>query len=191
MADAGSLLSWATWHCAAARPIRVALLDAAIGYRDQWYAADTAYLDHLASAVLPALAERAAVSATVGLGASLGALSLLCLHRRHPRSLDALAIQSGSFLAADLDPQESDYAYFDQVCGAVTRLSEAGTSERLIPLLLTCGAIEENLANNRRMAAALLRQGYPVDVRILPDAHTMIGWRDAWSPGLARLLAAV
>jgi enterochelin esterase family protein len=53
---------------------------------------------------------------------------------------------------------------------------------------VTCGAIEENLANNLRMAEALRGQGYPVDLRILPDAHTMIGWRDAWTPGLSRLL---
>jgi enterochelin esterase family protein len=38
------------------------------------------------------------------------------------------------------------------------------------------------------MAAALKRQHHPVSVRIVPDAHTMIGWRDAWFPALDDLI---
>jgi enterochelin esterase family protein len=67
----------------------------------------------------------------------------------------------------------------------------AVTAPRPVPVLMTCGAIEENLANNKLMASALRRQGHAVTMRIVPDAHTMIGWRDAWSPELDDLIGAL
>jgi enterochelin esterase family protein len=30
-----------------------------------------------------------------------------------------------------------------------------------------------------------------VTLRVVPDAHTMIGWRDAWFPALDELIASV
>jgi enterochelin esterase family protein len=56
---------------------------------------------------------------------------------------------------------------------------------------LTCGAPEENLANNRDMAAALERQGYPVAFAELPDGHQWTGWRDGFHPHLTSLLQQV
>ena len=60
-----------------------------------------------------------------------------------------------------------------------------------VPTVITCGAVEENLANNREMAAALRRQGYPVDLVEVPDAHNWTGWRDALDPHLTTLLQTV
>ena len=51
---AGSLLSWAS-AMSSTSPVRVALLDPAVGLRNEWYAADPDYADHLAEVVLPAL----------------------------------------------------------------------------------------------------------------------------------------
>lgn len=187
MADRGSLLAWAS---ARPGPLRVALLDPPHGHRDAWYGADPDYADHIGTVVIPALRERLATSATIGLGASLGAVAMVTIHRRHPDSLDALALQSGSFFTAELDPQESGWAQFEQVCTAVAAFAAALPTEvRTVPVLMTVGAIEENRANNEQLAGALSFQGYPVDARIVPDAHTMIGWRDAWSPGLDELVA--
>ena len=62
------------------------------------------------------------------------------------------------------------------------------TAPRPVPVLITCGTIEENRFNNEAMAAALRRQHHPVTVRLVPDAHTMIGWRDAWFPALDYLI---
>ena len=192
MADRGSLLSWAT-SISRDLPIRVALLDPPHGLRDQWYAADPDYSDHLAEVVLPALTSRVLTGPVIGLGASLGALGMLALQRRHPGSISALALQSGSFFTRELDSQESHYAQFDQVCAAV-RLITAGpdmstdAAPRPVPVLITCGTIEENRFNNEAMAAALRRQHHPVAVRLVPDAHTMIGWRDAWFPALDDLI---
>lgn len=189
MAVRGSLLRWAT-HANARLPFRVALLDPAPGRRDDWYGADSDYADHLASVVLPAIRHRIAVSSTVGLGASLGALSMLWTHHRHPGLLPGLALQSGSYFTAVHDRQESGYSRFAHICAAVDELLQA-PSAQAGSVLLTCGSVEENRANNEQMAQALTTQGYQVDVHIVPDAHTMIGWRDAWSPGLERLLEQV
>ncbi len=192
MAERGSLLSWAT-SISRDQPIRVALLDPPHGLRDQWYAADTDYADHLAEIVLPALTSLVLTGPVIGLGASLGALSMLALQRRHPGSISALALQSGSFFTLELDAQESHYAQFDHICAAV-RLISAGpdmstdTAPRPVPVLITCGTIEENRFNNEAMAAALRRQHHPVTVRLVPDAHTMIGWRDSWFPALDDLI---
>jgi len=188
LADEAALLAWASWHAVAHGPLRVALLDAPQGLRDRWYAANPDYSDQVVENVLPALRSRVRTSAVVGLGISLGALSLLTLHRRHPAALDGLALQSGSFFTPGLDPQESRYAFFAEVCGAVAEIT-AATPTRTVPTWMSCGAIEENLGNNTRMAEALSDQGYPVVFEVVPDAHTMTGWRDAWAPGLDRLIS--
>ncbi len=202
LADRGSLLSWAT-GVSRSRPIRVALLDPVHGLRDDWYGANPDYADQLAEVVLPALAGTVAVSGIIGLGASLGGLSMLHLQRRHPTAVTALALQSGSFFHCDLDSQERHFPRFRHICDAVAAitagfpLNEAETGSATpvpgvpVPVLMTCGSIEENRFNNEAMAAALARQGYPVTLRSVPDAHTMIGWRDAWFPALDELLRAL
>ncbi|GAA3613211.1 alpha/beta hydrolase [Microlunatus ginsengisoli] len=190
LANDAQLLGWATWHGGRGRPLRVLLLDPAPGCRDDWYAANDDYADDVAELVLPAAGERVAVAATAGLGISLGALAMLTLQRRRPDRLDALALQSGSFFTPRTDPQESGYGHFEQVCAAVRRIT-LDPAPRTVPAFVCCGAIEENLANNLELADALDRQGYPVDWTIFPDAHTMIGWRDAWTPGLDRLIDAL
>lgn len=190
MADRGSLLALAGELHREHGPLRVALLDPPKGYRDDWYSANPEYADHLASAVLPAIAEKVAVGPVIGMGASLGALSMAHLHRRHPGTFDGLVLQSGSFFTPELDPQESSYRHFDRIAAAVAEIS-TGPAERTIPILLTCGSAEENVFNNRALASALDAQGYLVDLQIVPDAHNMIGWRDAWIPGLDALVALV
>ena len=60
-----------------------------------------------------------------------------------------------------------------------------------MPATLTCGAIEENLANNRAMAEVLRGQGYRVGLAELPDVHNYVAWRDAFDPHLTGLLAEV
>lgn len=192
MAERGSLLRWAT-AMSRELPIRVALLDPPNGLRDLWYSANPDYSDHLADVVLPAITAKVLTGPVIGLGASLGALAMLDLQRRHPGSISALALQSGSFFTRDLDAQESRYSHFDQVCAAVRLISSGpdlstDNAPRPVPVLITCGEIEENRANNEAMAAALGRQHHPVELRLVPDAHTMIGWRDAWFPALDGLI---
>ena len=56
---------------------------------------------------------------------------------------------------------------------------------------LTCGALEENAANNRDMAAALRRAGHDVRYREVAGLHNYTAWRDALDPGLTDVLHAV
>ena len=163
LAQTGSLLTSASAR-AVVNPIRVALLDPAPGCRDSWYSANPDYLDHLTDMMLPALRGRVNVSAVAGLGVSLGAVAMMTLQRRHPNAVDALAFQSGSFFTPVLDPQESGFGYFDRICAATVEVY-ADPPERRVPLLLTCGAIEENLSNNQLMAEKLVRGGPSDHVR--------------------------
>ena len=88
------------------------------------------------------------------------------------------------------DPRESGFPDFDRICaGAVEVYTDP--PERRVPLLLTCGAIEENLANNQLMAPKRAAAAYPSTFATVPDAHTTIGWRDAWAPHLDRLVDGV
>ncbi|GGM12821.1 hypothetical protein GCM10011594_35940 [Nakamurella endophytica] len=191
LAERGGLLQWAARQPG---PVRVALLDPPHGRRDTWYAAGADYADHVATVVLPELRRRVPVSAVVGLGTSLGAVSMLQVQRRHAGALTALALQSGSFFTADTDPQESGHPVFAALTGFVRTVADradgGGTAAAGPRVLMTCGVVEENLGNNVRMAGVLARQGYRVDFRYVRDAHTVVGWRDTWSPGLDLLVAA-
>jgi enterochelin esterase family protein len=53
---------------------------------------------------------------------------------------------------------------------------------------MTCGTVEENLANNRRMCEALRLQGYDVTFAEHRDAHNWTSWRDSFDPHLVDLL---
>jgi enterochelin esterase-like enzyme len=164
-------------------PCRIALLDPPA--RDEDYSASTRYARTLAS-TLPGLAP---ATAHAGLGASLGALALLHARWVHPGAFGALMLQSGSFFRQRWDRQESGFPRFRRISrfvGAVLNGSRAATP---IPVTLTCGAPEENLANNRAVAAALRRQGHMTALHVNRDAHNYVGWRDALDPHLVDLLA--
>src|SRR5205085_5979395 len=96
----------------------------------------------------------------VALGASLGALSLLHAHWTHPGALGGLFLQSGSFFRRRLDPQESGAPRFARITRFVSRVFGGRAAPARIPVTLTCGTAEENLANNRAVAAALQQQGW-------------------------------
>ena len=53
------------------------------------------------------------------MGASLGGLSALHAHWRHPGVFAGLHLASGSFFTTSLDPQESGLGTFGQICRAV------------------------------------------------------------------------
>jgi len=164
-------------------PCRVALLDPQD--RDESYSASARYARALA-ALLPQLAP---ATTTAGLGASLGALALLHTRWRHPGAFGALMLQSGSFFRLRWDRQESGFPRFRRISRFVGQVLNAPRAATPIPITLTCGAPEENLANNRAVAAALRRQGHGVTLHVNRDAHNYVGWRDALDPHLVELLA--
>ncbi len=180
-------------HCVEAGhlpPLRAALLPPLD--RDDHYSASAAYARTLAWDVLPALAEVAPTPRRrrmrVGMGASLGALALLHAHRRHPELFGGLFLQSASFFRARTDRQESDFPRFERISRFVGRVLRGLEEPDPIDVTITCGTVEENLANNRAVARALREQGYEVRFHENRDAHTWTGWRDTYDPWLVELL---
>jgi enterochelin esterase family protein len=141
---------------------------------------------------VPALRQAVAVTEpVVGMGASLGGLAMLHAQRALPGLFGGLFLQSASFLTVDLDPQEQHrFSRFGQVSVYVADVLRTKPSET-VPVVMTCGLAEENLANNRQMAVTLARQGYTAELVEVPDAHNYVGWRDAFDPALTTLLRAV
>jgi len=169
-------------------PHRVALL--APGDRDEWYSASALYSRALYVDVVPALRGAVAVAGDpVGMGASLGALAMLVTQRRAPRTFGALFLQSGSFFMPRFDAHESGFPRYARIVRTVRRIVRAIDHPDPVPVVLTCGIAEENLANNQVMARALADQGYGAALHSNPDMHNYTGWRDALDPHLTRLLA--
>jgi len=173
-------------------PLRVALL--APGDRNRWYAVSPSYARALTGEVLPALADQVRSTVRIGMGASLGALAMLHAHRLFPTgetALDGLFLQSGSFFDLRFDAHERRFARFGPVMRFVREVTQAVADPRPIPVRMTCGTIEENLANNQAMAAALDRLGYDVQLAEVPDVHNYTAWRDAFDPHLVDLVRVV
>ena len=163
---------------------RVALLDPP-GDRNDDYSASARYTRALTTR-LPQLAP---ATRHAGVGASLGALALLHARWLHPGAFGALLLQSGSFFRLRWDRQESGFPRFRRISRFVGQVLQGGPAATPIPITLTCGAPEENLANNRAVAGALRRQGHQVALHVNRDAHNYVGWRDTLDPHLTDLLA--
>jgi enterochelin esterase family protein len=168
-------------------PFRVALLPP--GDRDEWYSASAAYTRALHDRILPALRHHVDVAGQpVAMGASLGALAMLHAQRRQPHAFAGLFLQSGSFFAPRFDSHESGFPRYGRIVRFTGSVWHACARDSP-PTTLTCGAEEENVHNNRLMAAALASQGYPASLHEVPDLHNYTSWRDAFDPHLTGLLA--
>jgi enterochelin esterase-like enzyme len=141
--------------------------------------------------VLPRVwAELGTTRPVVGMGASLGGLAMLHAQRRYPAAFAGLFLQSGSFFLPRYDRMESKFRRYLRIVRWAGRVVRAVDGPP-VPTVLTCGRVEENLHNNREMARALRRHGYPVELYENPDAHNYVGWRDAFDPHLTDLLRYV
>jgi enterochelin esterase family protein len=169
--------------------LRAALLSP--GPRDRWYSANMRYTRALCTTVLPAITGQVATSVRVGMGASLGALSLLHAHCRYPDAFDALFLQSGSFFLPRFDAHEQRFHYYRRIVRFVQGVYDGGLPSRTVPAVFTCGVIEENIENNRLMAKTLTASGYPATLHEVPDMHNYTAWRDAFDPWLTDLLGRV
>lgn len=186
-------LSRLTHYCAATidagelPAFRVALLGP--GQRDEWYSASVAYARALVLAVLPAIRREVGVAGPVAaMGASLGGLAALHASRWRPGTFGGLFLQSGSFFSRRLDPGERAFSRYARITRWVADTRRGVTKTDPVPVTLTCGGLEENLANNRQMTEILRGQGYPVELAELPDVHNYTAWRDAFDPHLTDLL---
>lgn len=167
---------------------RVALL--APGERDEWYSASARYAGATVRDFLPAIRATVAVrGAPAGMGASLGALAMLHIQRRHPGTFGALFLQSGSFFTPRFDAHQARFPRYRRIVRFVRATLRQPRHSDPVPVALTCGSAEENVHNNRLMARALSAQGYPAALHEIPDTHNYTAWRDAFEPHLTGLLA--
>lgn len=162
-------------------PHRLALVGAED--RLELYSASARYGRALAAAL-----EGLGRGRRVGLGASLGAVALLHVHRLEPRSLSGLFLQSGSYFRGRTDPQERAFPRFARIDRFVGLALRANDGARRVPTTITCSLDEENYANNSVLAQALAAQGYPVDFHAGRGAHDWPTWRRALESYLPRLL---
>jgi enterochelin esterase-like enzyme len=166
------------------RPLRAALLGPVD--RNETYSASARYSRALAEEILPQLPP---ARARIGVGASLGALSLFHTHRRHPESFDALFLQSGSFFRR-AESYERGFPRYERIARFVGGVHR-NRPERAIPIVLTCGTVEDNLAPNRALEESLRTRGYDARLHELRDGHNWVAWRDSFHPHLHRLLQRI
>ena len=162
-------------------PLRAALIGPVD--RNEIYSASARYSRALAEDVLPQLP---AAPVRIGLGASLGALSLFHTHRRHPDSFDALFLQSGSFFRR-AESYERNFPRYERIVRFVGGVHR-NRPDRAIPIVLACGTVEQNLAANRALEASLRTRGYDARLHEFRDGHNWVAWRDSFHPQLLRLL---
>lgn len=167
-------------------PFRLALVRPSS--RNLWYAANPQYADALTQHVLPAVQTQYKTKLPVLMGASLGGLAALYAEWNHPGTFTGLFLQSGSFFTLATDPQESEFEYFDEVTGFVNTVLAATEPPGRPRIAITAGTPEENVHNNRVMAAHLTRIGLRVAFDETPDMHNFTAWRDVLDPCLTDLL---
>lgn len=171
-------------------PARALLLTA--HPRETLYAASEEYADALVTQLIPVARQRCATSASIAVGASLGALAALHAQWRYPGTFEALLLQSGSFFTPETDPQESAFARWAEVTGFVSEVhADDAAAAELPPIAITCGGPEENALNNRLLARRLAEVGVTVTHSEVPDLHNFTCWRDALDPALRDLLVSV
>jgi enterochelin esterase family protein len=174
-------------ECGLLPPFRVALLPPAD--RDQWYSASAVYGRALCRRIVPALrAEVPVAGRPVGMGTSLGALAMLQAQRTWSGTFAGLFLQSGSFFVQRFDRHEAGFPRYGRIVRFVTGVLRASSHPEPLPVIMTCGAEEENVHNNRVMASALAAQGYDARLHEVPDLHNYTSWRDAFDPHLTGLL---
>lgn len=159
--------------------------------RTETYAASAAYGRALALGLVPALTRELPTSAVLGMGASLGGLAMLQAQRAHPAVFAGLYLQSSSFFHRVLEEQESGFERFARITSFVEQVLRAPAAPDPVPVVLTCGLVEENVENNRLMTRALLAQGYDPRLVENADVHTYVGWRDTFDPNLVDLVTRV
>ena len=169
--------------------LRAALLSA--GERNSWYSASARYARALTDQVIPAVTGTVASTVRVGMGTSLGALAMLHAHCRFPGAFGGLFLQSGSFFMPHLDSQERRFPYYRRITAFTAALRADGAPGVPVPVVATCGSIEENIENNRLTIAVLRSAGYPATLHEVRDVHNFTAWRDALDPWLTGLLRQV
>jgi enterochelin esterase-like enzyme len=167
-------------------PHRVALVDPVWGERSNWYGASEVYSRELAHSVLPKIIEHAPSNGPiVGIGASLGALSLLHCAQNNPETFDGLFLQSTCFRNDSYGGSPGPgFVEYPQVAAFVTNLHFAPPTRKMLHVTVTASE-ENNAFGSDAMVRILRKQGH-----IVQD-HTFAGYRhdyDPWTKDMIPLL---
>ena len=137
-------------------PLRALLLQP--GERNRWYAADPAYSRALLEDVLPGVPA----SRRIGMGTSCGRPRDAARVPAPPGRLRRAVPAVGQLFHRDAGSAGAPLPRFPEITRFVAEVHDAGVSRQPVPVGMTCGAAEENLACNRLMAARLAAQGHEV-----------------------------
>ena len=154
--------------------------------RDEHYSASPLFAAYLAEKLIAAVEDVGAVaprrSYRAGLGASLGGLALLHAHRQFARAVRLPVPRVEQLLS------RASRGRIGRTSGGSSSFVGDVLAPRTWPhpidVAMTCGTVERNLANNEECAAALAPRATLRTLRVVPDAHNWIAWRDAWTPHL-------
>ena len=186
------LLDHLAWLAARDPALRCRALLLQPGDRNPEYAANPRYAQALVEVALPRARELAVtVGRPVGLGASLGALSLLHAAVTWPGTFGGLFLQSGSFFVPRYDAHERGFAFYDRVVDFVAGVDVYPGRLAGLEVAMTSGTGEENLDNNRALAERLRSHDVPTVLTEGRDDHSYTAWRDLLDPTLRELLARV
>lgn len=172
-------------------PHRVALIEPTWGYRNDWYGASPAYHDTLAHSVIPEIRKRVAVeSPIVGLGASLGAISLLGTEYTYPGTFGGLRLQSTAFHHPhpDFDGGENNiYAEYGRVAELVEKIAGTQLAAHVLQIGITwCSRIEHR--GNEIMSQVLSEQEHVMSGGLVAGGHDYYSWENTLEPELANVL---
>lgn len=163
--------------------LRMALLDPR--HRDREYAADPSHAAHVATEVVPHIADRVGVAAqrVVG-GASLGAVASWHAVATHPGVFTGLALQSGTFAFtghAEIPPPMAVpiRAFLDR---AIAGAPDVAVGQ-------SCGRYESLIDWNRQVAGWWSAQGVPHRYTERWTGHDWGAWSDYLVGDLAAALA--
>ena len=158
-------------------PLRAALIQPVD--RNEIYSASARYARAFAQELLPRLEEALPTDGTrpVLMGPSLGGLAALHAHWQHGLA-GGLFLQSSSFFRERWDKQESGFGRFGRITRFVGYVLNGRAAPPRVPVTITVGRGEENLANNQAVAKALEKQGWDVRFVAGRDAHNFTAWRD-------------
>lgn len=173
-------------------PHRVALIEPVFGQRNNWYGASPDYNAALAQEIIPTIIETYPTSPRIiGMGASLGAVSLLGIAHENPELFTGLFLQSGSFHHPNIDHEPGDYGEYPRVAKIVDKIVRAKNTEKPMDITLTCGRYEANLTGNVVIFSALKAQGHTVEFVDTKEEHTFESWGRLFNPHLSHFLRRV
>ena len=168
---------------------RVALL--APGERDQWYSASALYARTLATQVMPAIGNAVAVRRVGRHGREPRRAGDAPRPPPLPRAVQRPVPAVRELLRASLRrPGGGLRALPARSCATCARCCASARASRCRSSL-TCGALEENVHNNRLMARALAARGWPAALHEGRDLHNFTAWRDVFDPISPRCFAEV